>query len=145
MLGQIDAQCGLFTISAKPKVRWRQILHDFIPYIQGQKVDFEITVKVSENLTTESCLSYSVENVGNLLSWVNQIKVLPIQKGETIKLDTVKIPLYRTGDSLFTVWQPDDIGRRQAAYIFHTTSKNTVFLTGVGILITALAAVITLA
>lgn len=145
MLGEVEAKCGLFTVTAKPKARWRRALDDFIPYVQGQKVDFEITVTATTNTIGDSILAYSIENTGGLLSWVNDITLSSMKTGESVKRDSVKLPLYRSGDSLFTVWTLDAIERRQAAYIFHTSSRNNIFLAILGIAITVLAAIITVA
>ncbi|MFC1974446.1 hypothetical protein ACFLVA_00330 [Chloroflexota bacterium] len=144
MLGQIEAKIGLFTVTARPKSWWRCAFLDFIPYIQGQKVRFRMVVTTLGDLPAETTLTYTVENTGDLLSWRHLIKLHPMQNGEKASFETEEIPLYRTGDSLFTVWGDGHVIERQAAFIFHTTSRNTVFLTVIGIIVTALVAFFTI-
>ena len=145
MLGEIEAKVGQCAITAKPMSWLRGAFFDFLPYIQGQKVRFRIVITALVDLPTDTNFTYSVEtNVGQM-SWRYTIKQKPMQLGEKVVWVSERIPLYRTGDSLFTVWESNYVDERQGAFIFHTTSRNTVFLTVLGIIVTAVVAVITIA
>lgn len=145
MLGEIEANIGLFIITAKPMSWWRRASLDFIPYIQGQKVRFRMVVTALGDSPTRTTLTCTVENTGDLLSWRQPVELHPMRNGEETVFETKEIPLYRTGDSLFTVWESNHVGERQGAFMFHTTSRNTIFLTAIGIIVTGLIAFFTIA
>ncbi|MDO8636809.1 MAG: hypothetical protein Q7R34_11375 [Dehalococcoidia bacterium] len=145
MLGEIEANVGLFSITAKPESRRHRVLWGFVPYIQGEKIQFRIVVTALGDLLADTGLYYTVENNGGLMSHVNGIQQFPMKRGQKASWLSVKIPLYRTGDSFFSVWETGHVSERQDAFLFHTTSRNTVFLTVIGIIVTGLVAFFTIA
>jgi hypothetical protein len=64
-----------------------------------------------------------------------------LKKGDTSFFQTIDLTLYYSGDTFLTIWEIDE-NLPQTVYIFHTTSRNTIFLSVIALVLTLLAAFI---
>ena len=146
MLGEIRATVGFFEVTAKPISFWHRLFYGLLIYIQGTRVKFELTLTALADIEHESNLLYTIEDSFGHKNPPAQIQQLPMKKGQKHTWQTVDMPLYYSGDSFLIVKDIDDREQPpQTVYVFHATSRNTIFLTGVTLLIAVVIAIATLA
>lgn len=119
-----------YRFRARPLSRWRRFTLDFIPYWQGSKPRFVLTVTRKESTAETQPLLWYVRFATGDKTW-GQLAVPPLMTGETAKFIIGDKFLGFTGDTLITL--PKDLVRSdpnhyETVYAFHTTPKTWLVL-----------------
>ena len=141
MLGEIKATVAFIEVAAKPMSRWHRIFRGMLPYIQGAKTKFGLSFTALVDIDHNSDILYAIQDSYGHRTSPEQIMISPLKKGDTRFFQTIDLTLYYSGDTFLTIWE---IGENlpQTVYIFHTTSRNTIFLSVIALVLTLLAAFI---
>jgi hypothetical protein len=138
MLGEIKAIVGFIEVTAKPISRWRRFFRGMLPYIQGAKTKFDLSFTALVDIDHNTDILYAIQDSYGHKTPPEQIMISPLKKGNTCFFQTIDLTLYYSGDSFLIIWEDGEYPK--IAYIFHTTSRNTIFLSAIALILTLLAA-----
>ena len=120
-----------YRFTARPLSRWRRLTRDFLPYWQGSKPRFVLTVTRLELPSQSQDVRWFVRfATGDITG--GQVVVRPLQTSESDNLEVGGKFLGFTGDTLVIL--PTDLvapnpTQYHTVYAFHTTNKTWIFLT----------------
>lgn len=143
MLGEIKIVVGSCEVTAKPVSRWRRLLCGLLPFIQGAKTKFEITFTAQANTVNDTLYIYSIQDSAGHRNPPQTISLPPMRQDDKLIRTTIDMPLYYSGDSFLTINQLST-GAEYSIYIFHSTSRNTIFFSVVALITAIVIAILTL-
>jgi hypothetical protein len=110
-------------------------------HIQGTHEKFQLKITALTDIEHNSELLYAVQIADGHRNRPDQLSLKPFKNNETRTIDTVKIPLYYSGDSFLTIWE---VGKNkpQTIFIFHVTSRNNLVLAGLAAIIATIIAIV---
>jgi len=143
MAGGQPVDVNGYRFTARPLSRWRRFTGDFLPYWQGSRPRFILTVTRLGSPVPSQTISWHVRFAGVAVT-SGQVVVPPLQTGDSANLEVGGKFLGVTGDILLTL--PTNLASPQAnlfhtVYAFHTTPKTWIFLTVIIALLTGAVAV----
>jgi hypothetical protein len=139
MLGEIKATVAFIEVATKPISRWHRIFRGMLPYIQGAKTKFDLSFTALVDIDHNTDTLYAIQDSYGHKTPPEQIMISPLKKGNTRFFQTIDLTLYYSGDSFLTIWEQDGTEPPQTVYIFHTTSRNTIFLSVIALVLAFLA------
>lgn len=124
-----------YEFRAKPKALWRHIpwFGDFLPYWQGSRHRFLLTIKRKGPPSEQQPLNWWIL-FQNRHETPSQVTIPPLQTGQTTTLSLGRQFLAYTGDTLVVISSLEPTHKQpvkgyHTLYCFHSTPKTWLFLT----------------
>ena len=145
MAGSRTVQVGFCEVTARPISKLRRFVHDWWPYAQAQKPGFEMIVTPLVGCGNDQRFLYTLQYSNENRHLPDEIKASLLLPGKRRQYRLHSMPLIVTGDTYLVVADYYELRNNapyyQTIYAFNTTSKTTLLIASLSLLVAVIGIV----